>query len=78
MQLFMKSEPLTLKQAYQQGFKGGFIPSVAREQPVGNITDFFRQRRRWFCGLASLESDHGIGIFNVVIWMASNLEPLLV
>ncbi|KAL4805108.1 glycosyltransferase family 2 protein [Aspergillus unguis] len=38
------------------GHKFGWLHAVVREQPPCTIQDFFRQRRRWYTGILSIES----------------------
>ncbi|KAI9698784.1 MAG: hypothetical protein M1836_003894 [Candelina mexicana] len=62
------------QQAWNKGFYGGFIPSIAREQSNYSLSDLHRQRRRWFCGMWTLG---WIGRMNVLLWTLSNIELLI-
>ncbi|KAF2405434.1 hypothetical protein EJ06DRAFT_525948 [Trichodelitschia bisporula] len=41
-------------EAQKRGYKLGWIPAIAREQPPTSLADFVRQRRRWAAGLWSM------------------------
>ncbi|KAL4878172.1 glycosyl transferase family group 2-domain-containing protein [Aspergillus karnatakaensis] len=43
-------------QAAALGYKFGWLHAIVREQPPCTISDFFKQRRRWYTGILSIES----------------------
>lgn len=47
---------ITEDQAVQHGYKFGWLHAIAREQPPGSLPDFFRQRRRWYTGIWSINT----------------------
>lgn len=38
------------------GYKSGWLHAIVREQPPESMGDFFRQRRRWYTGILSIDS----------------------
>lgn len=42
--------------AVDLGYKSGWLHAIVREQPPETIGDFFRQRRRWYTGILSIDS----------------------
>lgn len=38
------------------GYKFGWLHAIVREQPPETVRDFFRQRRRWYTGILSINS----------------------
>ncbi|KIW17395.1 hypothetical protein PV08_04589 [Exophiala spinifera] len=42
--------------AVDLGYKFGWLYTICREQPPQTMNDFFRQRRRWYTGILSIES----------------------
>ncbi|KAL4899973.1 hypothetical protein BDW74DRAFT_188840 [Aspergillus multicolor] len=43
--------------AVQHGYKFGWLHAIVREQPPCTISDFFKQRRRWYTGILSIDSE---------------------
>lgn len=42
--------------AVGHGYKFGWLHAIVREQPAESLRDFFRQRRRWYTGILSVDS----------------------
>ena len=60
-------------QAHQQGFKFGWIPCIAREQSPQTITDYIKQRRRWYKGILTLGDP--VGYLSIATWTWPLLVP---
>ncbi|KAL4955421.1 glycosyltransferase like family 2-domain-containing protein [Aspergillus filifer] len=42
--------------AKAMGYKFGWLHAIVREQPPCTVSDFFKQRRRWYTGILSIDS----------------------
>jgi cellulose synthase/poly-beta-1,6-N-acetylglucosamine synthase-like glycosyltransferase len=60
-------------QAHKQGFKFGWIPCIAREQSPQTITDYIKQRRRWYKGILTLGDP--VGYLSIATWTWPLLVP---
>ncbi|KAH8745950.1 glycosyl transferase family group 2-domain-containing protein [Hyaloscypha sp. PMI_1271] len=63
-------------QAWSQGYRLGWIPSVAREQSPMTLSDFFKQRRRWFTGMWSLPGM--LGKLSCFQWCGSSFAAIFI
>jgi len=63
-----------LVKAWSQGYRLGWIPSVAREQSPMTLSDFFKQRRRWFTGMWSLPGM--LGKLSCFQWCGSSFAAI--
>ncbi|KAI0147078.1 glycosyltransferase like family 2-domain-containing protein [Xylariaceae sp. FL1272] len=73
-----------LLRAAERRYRFGWVPAIAREVSAENVSDFVRQRRRWFSGMRTSGSFPGLmetlscawQVFEPLFWVLNFLYPV--
>ncbi|KAL9051712.1 MAG: hypothetical protein Q9162_005862 [Coniocarpon cinnabarinum] len=63
-----------LLQAMKHGHRIGWVPGICREISPATLTDYVKQRRRWFSGIRQI--DHLMGRFVLFSWSWIVFKPV--